>query len=356
MAKALFIDLTEKELSVYASRNGSGGMERISTVPVGERFSFSLDNLPPDTEAWLSLPLSFIDLRVMELPFSDENKIRELLPFELDNVVLGGSGNTVFDIRLLETSDGKAKVLVAYVNKGILGEILGRLKAAGADPRVITSVELVHLVGSAPAGTDIASALLSPTRMSEDERLSAAGRENTAPTFNFRRGDLAYTADSERTKKSLRLTAMLGFVLAVLIAADAGMMIFAARRDISSLKAEARKTYLSLFPEEKKISNELYQLKAHIKELKDKETVFSGVSPLQVLLQIAKSRRPGVTFTEISVDREATVLKGECQSAGEAQKLTSDLETALPGVTLTETKPSAQGKTLFTIIARGKRS
>ncbi len=355
MSRATFIDLTANELSVYAGKNGKTGMERILTTPVGEKFSFSADTIPTDAEQVLSLPLALLDVRIIELPFSDIAKIRELLPFELDGLVLGGSGDIVFDARLLGESQGKSRVLVAYVRKGILRDILGKLKTSGIDPRVITSVELVHLVDSAAGEKGLADSLITPLSLSEEERRAAAAREIKNPAFNFRRGEFAYTADTEKAKKSLKATAVLAALLLAILIADAGMMIVFTKRDIRSLKDEMRKSYQTLFPEDRKVTNELYQLKAHIKEMKDKQTSFIGSSPLQLLLDLSRTSRPGVALSEITVERELIVLKGEAPSVADAQRLKTDLDAVLPGANLSETKPSGQGKTLFTIIARGRR-
>ncbi|MDA8079420.1 MAG: hypothetical protein M0Z79_10835 [Nitrospiraceae bacterium] len=353
MSRTTFIDLKTNELSVYAGQNGK--MERVLTTPVGERLSFSADGIPADAEPVLSLPLALLDARIIELPFSDINKIRELLPFELDGLVLGGSEGIVFDARLMGESNGKSRVLVAYIRKEILKDILWRLKASGLDPRIITSVELVHIVKSASGEKGLADSLIAPPLLSEEERLAAAARETKDPTFNFRRGEFVYTADTEKAKKSLKATAFLAALLLAVIIADAGLMIAFAKRDIRSMKDELRRSYQALFPEEKKIANELYQLKAHIKELKDKQLSFVGSSPLQLLLDLSKTNRPGVVLSEITAERDLILLKGEGPSVDDAQRLKTDLDTVLTGVSLSETKPSGQGKILFTIIAKGRK-
>jgi len=105
-----------------------------------------------------------------------------------------------------------------------------------------------------------------------------------------------------------------------------------------------------------KISNELDQLKAHIKELRDKESSFVGVSPLRVLLGLSSVSVPGVSFIEVTADRDITILKGEAPSMSDVQKTKTELEKIFTDVVISDTKPSSQGKTLFTITVKGRKA
>ncbi len=198
--------------------------------------------------------------------------------------------------------------------------------------------------------------LLSPEPLGEKDRISAAASEIKNPTVNLRRGEFAYTADTERTKKSLMLTAALVVLMLLIFLADNVMVIVSTKRENNSIKESIRKTYQGLFPSEKKISNELYQLKAHMKELKDKESSFVGVPALDTLLDLSNAGRPGVSFIEVTVDRDLTILKGEAPSMSDVQKTKTDLEKVFTEVNISDTKPSVQGKTLFTLAVKGRRT
>jgi type II secretory pathway component PulL len=359
MSKTVFVDLRIRELSCYVfERNGrSGTPKEIFTSPVGEGYSFAIEQPfeRPD-ESYLSLPLSLLDFRILDLPFSDIRKIRELIPFEIDNLVLGGSRSVVFDAHIISRSDGRSQVLVAYVPKETLRAILERLRGAGIDPRAVISVELAAVVASSATAEEIATRLLAPAPIGDETRMEGAYKEIADPTINLRRDEFAYTVDDERTKRSLRMTAVLIFLLLLVFASDSIMGIISSKRQSSSIKEAMRKTYQGLFPAEKKISNELYQLRAHMKELKDKEDSFIGVSPLGILLDLSKVSRPGVVFTEVSVDRENIVLKGECASLSDVQKTKTELEKFLAQVNISDTKPSSQNKTSFTITAKERKT
>ena len=65
----------------------------------------------------MSLPLSSLNFRVIDLPFSDKDRIREILPFELDGMILGGAEKVVFDDIIVGTSDNKYQVLAVYTGE-----------------------------------------------------------------------------------------------------------------------------------------------------------------------------------------------------------------------------------------------
>ncbi len=358
MSKTVFLDLKGRELSLYTFDNSgrNGRLAGSFTIPVENDYSFAFDKPVNAEESIFSLPLNLLDFRVLELPFSEIKKVKELVPFEIDNLVLGGSGSVVFDAFILGSGGGKSQVLVAYIGKETLRTILNNLKASGIDPKAVVSLELSHAVSSSASAEEIAGKLLSPDHLEEKDRISAAVAEIKNQTVNLRTGELAYTADTERTKKSLMMTAALIVLVLLIFLADSVMVIVSTTRENDSIKESIRKTYQGLFPSEKKISNELYQLKAHLKELHDKESSFVGVSPLDTLLDLSGTSRPGVSFIEITVDRDLTIFKGEAPSMSDVQKTKTDLEKVFTEITISDTKPSIQGKTLFTLTAKGRRA
>jgi type II secretory pathway component PulL len=357
MSRRVFVDLKEKELSVYLQRkNGKSGFTPdVSTVPVGAGYSFSLESTGGEAESFLSLPLRLLDFRILELPFSDTKKLRELLPFEIDGLILGGSGSVVFDAVVLGRKNGNHRVLVAYISKETLGTILEKLKAAGLDPAAVTCLELSHVLAEAPAD-EIADRLISPPPMTAEDRMNTALREMGQPTLNLRRGEFTYTVDAEKTRKSLRTAVVLAALLLAVFLADRTITIFSVKRENAQLRADIRQTYRGLFPGETKISDELYQLKAHLKELGERESSFVGVSPLGTLLDLSGFGRPGLSLSEVSMERGAVVLKGECLSLSDVQKYADALGGGFSDVVISDTKPSEQNRILFTITARVKRA
>ena len=159
----------------------------------------------------------------------------------------------------------------------------------------------------------------------------------------------------EKTRKSLRITTILLALIGLIFAGDGVFKIVSTRAEIMSIKNEIRKEYQEIFPGEKNIMNELYQLKSHLKELKGKEDILIGVSPLALLNKLSQIDRRGAVVNEFSVDKANITIRGEAQSLSEIQQLQSRLKTVFDEVNISDSKDSAQGRMLFTITAKEKR-
>jgi type II secretory pathway component PulL len=353
MSRVLFIDFKEKELTahIFHIRGNACEIKETRSFPISNQYDFSFEMETGQIEsAAVSLPAAWFNFRIIELPFSDKDKIRETLPFELDGVILGGSKAVIFDDVIVGKSDDAVQVLAVYIEKDRLTKVLDALRSRGIDPVHVTCLELRKKL------TDFRlPELLTPVLLEDKERIALAGEEIKKPIINMRRGEFAYTRDIERTRKSLRVTAVLLVFIAVVFSADVLLKIVSLRQESGAVKNEIRKQYMELFPGEKNIVNELYQLKSHLKELQEKEDAFIGVDTLGLLLNLSQLEREGVVFNEITEDKNAITLKGEAASLSLIQQFKQKLETLYNDVTIADSKSSARGNMLFTITAKGKR-
>lgn len=348
-----FIELREDQICLYSlGRDGRLATAASVRESVSEGYSFSLRAPEGADEAYLSLPVSILNFRVLEMPFQDMKKVRELVPLEVEGLILEGPEEVVFDVCPVGAS---RKVLVAFVSRSRLRTVLNRLKSGGLDPRSVFSVELAHILNSASSEDELMKMLLAPPPMSEEDRLLVAEKEIRSPTLDFRRGEFSYTKDADKTRRSLMVTAVLAVMVLLVFLIDMGLTVISTGRANRSMKEQIRKSYVTLFPAEKKIANELLQLKSHLKEMKEREEAYVGVSPLGFLRDLTRISRPGVSLTEVTMDRNMVVLKGECASLSEAQRIKGELEGFMDKVTISDTKPSTQNRTLFTITAAERK-
>jgi type II secretory pathway component PulL len=353
MGRVLFIDIKEKEVTthIFHFRGNAYEVKETRSFPISGQYDFSFEMETDQFEsAYVSLPAAWFNFRIIELPFSDKDKIRETLPFELDSVILGGSKAVIFDNVIVGKSDNAVQVLAVYIEKDLLKKVLNALRSNGIEPVYVACLELRKKL------TDFTlPELLTPVLLEEKERIALAGEEIKKPAINVRRGEFAYTRDIERTKKSLRVTAVLLVFIVLLLSADVLLKILSLRQESAAIKNEIRKQYMEMFPGEKKIVNELYQLKSHLKELQEKEDVFIGVDTLGLLLNLSQLEREGVVFNEIMEDKNAITLKGEAVSLSLIQQFKQKLDSLYNDVTIADSKSSAHGNMIFTITARGKR-
>jgi type II secretory pathway component PulL len=353
MKKSILFDIQEQELCIYVFTGKDHSLSSSHSVPFAKDYSFILpEEFKSIDEAYLSLPLHILNFRLVELPFSDKKKVLELLPFELDGIILDGSGSVVFDACLIGNENDMSTVLVAYIRKEILAGLLAKFRSRGIDPRVVLSLETRHLIEHASVA-DFADQILTPLTFSDEDRIETAAKEMQNPTVDFRKAEFIYTADTVRLKKSLRITAVFAALILILFITQSTLSIMSSGKEIRAIKEERRKAYQAIFPGEKKITSESYQLKAHLKGLKEKEILFLGTSPLQVLLKLAKASSPGASLNEITVERDIIILKGECASLSDVQEIKNRFDEFLIGSSITDTKPASENKISFTITSKG---
>jgi type II secretory pathway component PulL len=357
MKKVGFIDLQSKTadrltgtIHVFTGRPGSYELEK-SVEYAGDR-AFPLDTTDV-SEFTLSLPVELLNFRVLKLPFSDREKLQKVIPFELENLMMENAENVVFGATVLGTSGDNFDVLVTYIERGVLKEILANLSSVQIDPHVVTSLELQSGVREGTEG--IAQRLMNQERLTPEERTAAVKNELLNPTINLRTGPFAYTRDTEKVRKKLKITAGLLIALALLINAYLIFGILTAKSEASSVREELRSVYTALFPADKRINDELYQMRSHMKEIKEKGDALIGVQPLQLLLDLSQKSPQGIAFNEIGLDRNLITIKGEAASMNDIDRVKTRLSEFLRDVSVSDIKPSAGGKTFFTIVAKGRK-
>lgn len=356
MGKAALIDIRDgwdgKEaipVYIFSSRGRRYEFER--TVELSVRSSLP-DGIDGSSEICLSLPLSFLNFRMMKFPFREERKLRDVIPYELDGLILAGSGNVVFDqVVLGPAGNDDFDVLVTFADKKVLGDILSRLGSMNLDPQTVTSLELRGALNR--RREDLGSYLIEPEELRDDGRIEAAAQEISAPTINLRTGAFARTKDAEKTKKALKMTAVLSFLLALTINADLGFRFITAKREAASLRKEIRSFYSGFFPADRKITDELSQMKSRLKELREKGDVMAGVHPLRFLMDLSRRTLTGVRIDEFDLGRELITVKGEARSIENVDEMKSRLSEFLKDAEVPDIKTSVEGRTRFTIVAKG---
>jgi type II secretory pathway component PulL len=91
---------------------------------------------PQGQVCFSSFPGEHVSFRNIRMPFRDNKKIRQTLPFELETVIPFTVEDLIIDFTVVEQSD-QSDILVASVNRTYLSEHLERLQANGILPEVV---------------------------------------------------------------------------------------------------------------------------------------------------------------------------------------------------------------------------
>lgn len=309
-------------------------------------------------EFYLSLPLSMLSFRILNLPFWDKKRITEIIPFELQGLIMENVDDIVFDSICLGKEDSGFNVLVVYIEKSRFDSILGDLSNAGIDPVIAGSIEIGYILKETTDPVQITERLIDYADRSDikfEEKMDFISEELENPTVNLRTGAFEFKGDAEKLSRAFKVMTFLLIVIAIIINLDISFRILRDRKDITLIRKEMKRSYSELFPSEKKITDELYQLKAHLKEVKEKRDLIGGVQVTELLLKLSQMRPRGIVFHEIGVSTEGLSLKGEAASMDEINNLKTVLFRITQEINASDIKPLAGGRLGFTVSGRIKR-
>jgi len=335
---------------IYIFKDYSGRHELDKTL------EYSSDTVPLDiAEFYVSVPVELLNFRIINLPYSDKEILRKVIPLELENLIIVNPKDIVFETVLLNDTGSGFDVLVIYAGKSTLDALIGKLALKNIDPRIITSIDLRKIIDAGAAGEPVAAGhLANLDRPVDFNRVSAAEEELSNPTINLRTGPLAYTKDIAKMSRKLRKTAILGILLAVVINVDIAFNLVMTKKEVSSQKREMRNMYTALFPDEKRIVDELYQMKSHISGMKEKSDALTGVNPLKFLLEISKKPAEGIIYSEIQLEKGFIKMMAEATSMEAVDRERSRLSEYLSDVSVSNVKPVPNGRIFFTVAAKEK--
>jgi type II secretory pathway component PulL len=361
MKKIGFIDIQSQSdlfkpeaVHIFIQSGTAADFEK--TVPFGP--ADALD----DTETfYVSLPVNCLNFRIVHLPFSDKEKMKKVIPMELESLILESPERVAFDAVTLKSDEGGAEVLIVYVKKDLLQQIMGNLARVKIDPCVITSVDLGTAIGAAPDPHDPAFAeflakwLIDPPGQNEAERMEAMRQEILKPAINLRTGPFIYRKDAEKIRKMIRRTTVIALALALAIHANILLQAYTLKGEMASIRLEMHNLYKSLFPAETRIVDELYQMKSHMKELEIKKDALIGISLLKFLSELSKRKDLHVSYQNIQIEKGGLVkMRAEAIKMEDLAFVKTKLSEYLSDVSLTDIKPAVNGRVIFTVVAKDK--
>lgn len=350
--KTGFIDWKEESLNLFIfERQGTKYkiIER-NSVPVegdlNEELLASLIKSEIDN-IYLSLPVNFLTLREQDFPFSDTNKIRDTITYELEGILLGHIDDYTIDHMIIESVDSGSKVLAVCLEKTKLNEIIDTFSSAGLDPEVITSIDLRLSGGKLDK-------LFEDNVTDDNIREETAAKELLKHSINLRQGEHAYTGDIERLKTKIRSTAILILILFILISTISLLKFMDAKEENESLKGHVQAIFRQVFPEDKKIIDVERQFNGNLNALKKRKAVLAGLPILDILKDISLKTEKNITLKEFNSDGTNITLKGIAVSFEDVELLKNNLSSSFDNVKVTDSNATADKKIDFTIIMKGK--
>ena len=350
--KTGFVDLLDDSLNLYVfdKRGTVFELSDTSSSEIEDELNEkSLAALPLEgiDEFNLGLPLSYLTLREVTFPFSEEDKINDILAYELDGLLLGNVSDFIIDHLVIETSEGSSRVQAVCINKSKLQKILDIFSSAGLDPKVITSIDLWLYGGK---GENI----LDTTIRDKTVRAETAKQELLRPSINLRQHELAYTGDIDRFRKGLRMTLALVLLLFIIISAGSVFSFYTSKSEHTDLTDRMRAYYQSIFPEDKKVVDPLRQFQGKLKQLQSKKTVLGGMPVLDYLKNIAELRGDTITLTELSADAQRLLIRGTADDFQKVDAFKTGLAAFFADVKVLDSKAVSKKQVAFSMTMQEK--
>ncbi|KJU87546.1 General secretion pathway L [Candidatus Magnetobacterium bavaricum] len=342
VATGIVVDIFKRKASVYTHE------QTILLQTQGDYLKQSRDYVADKgLTSYLSLPAEGLNYRIIEMPFSEKDKILQTLPYALEGLIRGTYDSCVADCIVLGQEAGRFQILVVYIYKVVLQKTLSGLKALGIEPKVVTSLELRYKISKYSV-----DALYDAVQLSEESRIDMCQEELQLPLINLARGELAYTKDIKKTLRAVRLLLFLMAFAIILSGSHTVYKTYLVNKRVETLKSYMLGSYKKLFTEDTRVVDPLYQLKAKVRKIRQERGFFDAISPLQDLSVLASVNAANIVLLELDMSPAGMTLKGEALGISDVDQYKDKLTTHLSEVSIMETKTGADNKVSFSIHAR----
>ncbi len=300
--------------------------ENKSSSPAVEKIEDLLKVLEKNRALRLYIGFDAFSVRKTVLPDLDRDKMKEILPFEMEGLFLSPSSDLVFDFYPLSPAEKGTECLVFVLKKETAQKYVAPFVKAG-----------LNIVSLSPAW---------------DDRLSEYGLDEGA--FYKTALDLVPSGLTGEKKKRKAMdvyrTAFI-YASAVLLVFVLGLSLryYLILKKEAGMKKEVSAVYASLFPGQKMPQDLYYGVQSKLVELKQNYGVFKGIEVLGILKSVSESSREGIRVKEINMDGNRATLKGEGAGYAAVEQFRDNLKKSFGDVQILETKNMPDGKSGFAI-------
>lgn len=217
------------------------------------------------------------------------------------------------------------------------------LETVKVSSEIDTLLALPEVLTKANASGDLpATALTSP--------LAVALAYQNGEIFNLRNGALSWTHKRTHQFKQFRIPVILAAIVLALLFTESALRWYLLSRDIRSLNTSISKIYREVFPSRRKAVDEVAEIKAEIRRLRQGS---SDNATLAFLKLLAESKPDQVTgLTEIELDGQRFKIKGEAKVNSAVTALQQKLVAAGWKTDQPEFTNRPDGSILFVLIGR----
>ncbi|MCI4626071.1 MAG: hypothetical protein L3V56_08940 [Candidatus Magnetoovum sp. WYHC-5] len=286
---------------------------------------------------YLSLPIEYLNFRIMETPFADKEKVLSTAPYELQGMLAKPAVYHIFDALVVGSVGERFKVLIVYIEKDMLRDIIAGFKGVKMEPMVISCAELRFKLANYPLDDMFSS--FDKTNINWQDIIVD---ELKSPIINLRRNEFSYTKYFDEAKKRLKSAFVLTVLILLSISVYMGIKITIIKDRTAAITTKMVTSYKILFKDSTNVSSPLYQLKGKVKELTQKEAIIKTNSVLNLMLQLVGVGDSGVIVDELEIDDAKAVIKGSADTMENIEAVKTILMKSFTKVDILETKNTGQ--------------
>ncbi|HIJ59712.1 MAG TPA: hypothetical protein HPP56_03745 [Nitrospirae bacterium] len=294
---------------------------------------------------FINIPISILNFRILKLPELEKRRLREIIPFELEGSILTKQQDLIFDFISEKLDGGGIKALVAFIDKNLISDFLSYLKGRGIVPSALICSQLRDNISSDIE--EFAKKIINST--DKDSNMNEIIEELKNPTIRLFDKDISLTGLKVELLRPALKTSVLILTLLVITSVWLGFKLIINLKEQSLIKKDILIGYKLLFPEDQKITDELYQLKSRLKVLKEKKEAIIDIKALDVLKRLSKTQ--GITLSELIIERENIKMKGDAPNMEELERFKREL-TWIKGLTISNVNHSDKGNYAFSASGR----
>lgn len=270
--------------------------------------------------------LDAFSMRKIILPDFERDKMKEVLPFEMEGLFLSPSSAYIFDFYPVKPAEEGTECLVFA------------LKKETAEKYITPFVR---------AGLNIVS--LSPVW---DDRLTEAVGNKEAfyrKALNLAPAGLTGEKNKRKVRDIYRVAFLYAVTLLLIFIFGLSFRYYLMLQKEARMKQEISTVYSSLFPGQKIPADLYYGVQSKLIELKQNYRVFKGIEVIGILKLVSESSREGIRVKEITMEGNKVILKGEVPDYSVLELFKNNLKKSFREVQLLETKNMPDAKSGFAV-------
>jgi len=296
----------------------------------------------------INVPDNILNFRLLELPFNDKKRIREIIPYELANMTLIKPDEMVFETKIIKSNKETQKVLVGFLKKKELEKLLEKLKKANIIPERVTSIMFNYIDNK----FDNHTLLLKDIPVSDKKKFLI--KEVSSSEINFLSHGISKKEKSELKFKLFERLMIFFIVMFLIIGINLTIYLYKQKKYIHGLNQRLIQIYTDVFPSSKVVAP-VYQMKAALKEIKGQLKIIEGSNVLDILLRLSRHSINNVIVNNVEIYPDRIILKGETSEIKSLELIKSKLKKEFQEVKLVNTEKLSHGSFRFTIELKGKK-